>query len=74
MARTRNEAESEDLRIRVPKALSGYRTLLARDGSILGANANDIARFLLTKEVERMFAADAHARRVPVAEAEGHDS
>lgn len=61
------EGEVDELRLTVPKTLKGYLTLLAKD-HFLGAATNDLAVFILTKEVQRMFEADYHGKKVPTAE------
>ena len=64
------EGETEELRLTVPKTLTGYLTYLAKD-HFLGAATTDIAVYILTKEVQRMFEADYHNKRVPTAEGPG---
>ena len=58
------EGETEEMKIRVPKTLVGYLTVLAKE-SMMGASGGDIAAYLLTKEVQRLFDEGAHAKRVP---------
>lgn len=66
------EGETDEIKLRVPKTLIGYLSVLAKD-SMMGASANDIAVHLLTKEVQRLFDGDAHSKKIPqpiVAEAD----
>jgi hypothetical protein len=44
-----------------------YLTLLAKDHFVGGAT-NDLAVYILTKEVQRMFEADYHNEKAPTTE------
>lgn len=58
------EGRSETLRFDVAKPLADYLSLLART-SILGVTANDVARIILTNEVQRLIDSGYHERVVP---------
>jgi hypothetical protein len=44
---------TEDIRMRVSRTLFEYLTLL-KENTVLGASENDVASYLLTKQIESM--------------------
>jgi len=55
--------ETVTLRLAVSKNVYGYLRLLRRK-SVLGASENDIAKYLLTKQVEQMIEQKYHLTQV----------
>lgn len=65
--RPQNAVESVTLKIRVPKPMVGYLTVLAKDFG-WGASATDVAGSLVTREVMKLQEARFHEMRLPFSE------
>lgn len=64
MARPENKQETETISVTLTVTACGYLNFLARNG-ILGPNANEIARHILLKEIDRMISEKYHDRAIP---------
>jgi len=66
MARPRHRSETRPITVSLPIETHDYLVLLATRGK-LGPSEQDIAAYLVVREVELMMAVDYHEKKVPTA-------
>jgi hypothetical protein len=67
MARPENRSEGRSISISLPQETFDYLAWLASLGK-LGKTENEVAYYILVKEVEDMYANKLHDRKIPAAD------